>query len=143
MVYRRCLPCIFHLIVVIHRHHPHHQILIAKYNYFNAYSCMTQDPKAADQTISAIDNATLIATHLTFGGSPKPPQWCSVLEMVTDLSNKISQMEHWDPSSLFNPDQPTTPTPKLLPLNIPIALLLRCWSYLHQPKAKLTSSLTT
>lgn len=40
--------------------------------------------------------------------------------MVTDLSNKISQMDHWDPSKLFNPNQPTMPQPKLLPLDIPI-----------------------
>ena len=122
MVYGWCLPRIFHLVVAMRHHNPTTRVLIAKYDYSDAYRRMAHMANAAAQTLSVIDNTAFIALRLTFGGSPNPPAWCSVSEIVADLSNEISQMDHWDPSTLYNPDQPNTPTPKILPPDTPMAL---------------------
>jgi hypothetical protein len=74
MVYGWCLPCIFHFIVALRQHHPDKHILIAKYDYSDAFRHMlAHDANAAAQTLSAIGEAGFIALRLTFGGSPKPP----------------------------------------------------------------------
>jgi hypothetical protein len=52
-----------------------------------------------------------VCWHLTFSGSPNPPTWCCVSEIVTDLANKISMCAEWDPATLKSPDQTVTPDP--------------------------------
>jgi hypothetical protein len=122
MVYGWCLPRIFHFMVALRYHHPNKRIFISKYDYSDAYRRMAHEAKAAAQTISAIGDAAFIALRLTFGGSPNPPTWCAVSELVADLANEISQCKEWDPEVLFNPAQSETPEPEMMPDEIPIGL---------------------
>jgi hypothetical protein len=123
MVYGWCLPMIFHFMVVALRyHHPTKIIFISKYDYSDAYRRMAYDAKAAAQTISAIGDAAFVALRLTFGGSPNPPTWCAVSEIVADLANEISQCKEWDSEVLFNPAQTKTPEPVMIHEEIPISL---------------------
>ena len=63
---------ILHLVVSIRLHFPHTRILIAKYDYSDAYRRMAHSASAAAQTITVSARLAFIALRLTFGGSPKP-----------------------------------------------------------------------
>ena len=45
----------------------------------------------------------IISLRLTFGGKPCPSEWCTLLEMVTDLANALLSEPNWDPDSLYSP----------------------------------------
>lgn len=134
MVYGWCLPRLFHFIFALRNHHPNKRIFIAKYDYSDAYRRMAHSAQAAAQTIPAIGEAAFIALCLPFGGSPNPPAWCAVSEMVTDLANEISQCDNWDHhTELFSPAQPNTPAPILLPPSVPIGPTVRSLSVMPPP----------
>jgi hypothetical protein len=93
-----------------------------KYDCSDACRRVVHSPSAAAQSIIIFAGVACIALRLTFGGSPNPPTWCSFSEMVTDLSNEIPLcLAEWDHETLRSPDQPETPTPSLLPNNVPFA----------------------
>jgi hypothetical protein len=121
MIYGWCLTRIIHFIVALRLAYPHLLILIVKYDYSDAYRRIAHSPSAAAQSIIIFAGIAYIALQLTFGGSPNPPTWCAFSEMVTDLSNKISLCKDWDHQKLRSPAQPTTPTPIMLPVSVPIA----------------------
>jgi hypothetical protein len=111
MVFGWCLPRILHFVASLRWHQPLRKILIAKYDYSDAYRRIAHSASAAPQTIAVHEGMGYLALRLTFGGSPNPPTWCMVSEMVTDLANEISQCEDWDPTTLYNPVQPVAPKP--------------------------------
>ena len=115
MVYGWCLPRILHFAMSLRWHAPDRRILIAKYDYSDAYRRIAHSASAAPQTIAVHDGIGYLALRLTFGGSPNPPTWCMVSEMVTDLANEICQCEAWDPEMLRSPSQPVTPRPVYAP----------------------------
>jgi hypothetical protein len=118
MIFGWCLPRVIHFIVALRLAYPDSRILIAKYDFSDAYRRITHSAKAASQTIIVLASIAFLALRLSFGGSPNPPTWCSFSEMVTDLSNEIPLCD-WDPSDLRSPGQPKTPTPKLLDGDLP------------------------
>jgi hypothetical protein len=89
MIFGWCLPRIIHFIVALRLAHPESRILIAKYNFSNAYRRIAHLASAAAQTIILLASIAFLALRLSFGGSPNPPTWCSFSELVTDLSNEI------------------------------------------------------
>jgi len=111
MVFGWCLPRILHFVASLRWHQPQRKILISKYDYSDAYRRIAHSASAAPQTIAVHDGMAYLALRLTFGGSPNPPTWCMVSEMVTDLANEICQCEDWDPVTLHNPVQPVAPKP--------------------------------
>ena len=111
MVFGWCLPRILHFVASLRWHQPQLKILIAKYDYSDAYRRIAHSASAAPQTIAVHDGLGYLALRLTFGGSPNSPTWCMVSEMVTDLANEICQCEEWDPNTLHNPVQPVAPKP--------------------------------
>jgi hypothetical protein len=121
MIYGWCLGRVVHFILALRKEHPGKKIFISKYDYSDAYRRIHHAASAAAQSISVRDGVGYIALRLTFGGSPNPPTWCAFSEMVTDLSNELMLCREWDPLALHGPDQSTTPTPRELPANIPIA----------------------
>jgi hypothetical protein len=121
MIFGWCLLRIITLIVSLRFHYPKLRILIAKYDYSDAYRRMTHDADAAAQTIAICLGLAYIALRLTFGGSPNPPTWTLFSEMVTDLANEITQCDDWDPLSLHSPAQPVAPEPIRLPDSVPLA----------------------
>jgi hypothetical protein len=82
---------------------------------------VARTPLAAAQPVIIFAKVAHIALRLTFGGSPNPPTWCSILEMVTDLSNETPLCREWDHDALRSPAEPMTPSPILLPNEVPIA----------------------
>ena len=115
MVYGWCLPRILHFATSLRWNAPDRRILIAKYDYSDAYRRIAHSASAAPQTIAVHDGIGYLALRLTFGGSPNPPTWCMVSDMVTDLANEICQCEAWDPETLRSPSQPVTPDPVYSP----------------------------
>jgi hypothetical protein len=79
---------------------------------------VAHSPSAAAQSIIIFARVAYLSLRLTFGGSTNPPTWCSFSEMVTHLSNEIPLCKEWDHDLLRSPDQPTTPSPSLLPDDI-------------------------
>jgi hypothetical protein len=121
MIYGWCLSRIIHFIVALRMAHPSKFIFIVKYDYSDAYRRIAHSPSAAAQSIIVFAGVAYIALRLTFGGSPNPPTWCAFSEMVTDLSNEIPLCNSWDHQTLRSPAQPETPSPILLPAEIPTA----------------------
>jgi hypothetical protein len=122
MLYGWCLPRIIHYILALRLKFPWLRILICKYDYSDAYRRIAHSASAAAQTIAIHDGLAFLSLRLTFGGSPNPPTWCLFSEMVTDLANEISQCTEWDPDELFSPAQPTTPEPRRVHDDVPLAL---------------------
>jgi hypothetical protein len=120
MIFGWCLPRILHFIVAIRTEFPLLLILIAKYDYSHAYRRIARSASAAAQTIAVHAGLAYLSLRLTFGGAPNPPTWCLFSEMVTDLADEISQCEEWEPDLLHSPAQPTLPSPRRLPSNIPL-----------------------
>ena len=120
MVYGWCPPRVVHYIASLRWAYPAMLILICKYDYSDAYQRIAHCAKAAIQTIAVHEDLAYISLRLTFGGSPNPPTWCLVSEMVTDLANEISKCKEWDHRSLRSPSQPDTPEPKRWPPSVPI-----------------------
>jgi hypothetical protein len=122
MIYGWCLLRIIHYIIALRLAFPTMKILISKYDFSDAYRRIAHAAKAAAQTIFVIGQVAFICLRLSFGGSVNPPAWCSVLEMITDLSNDLPLINKWDPDKLFSPAQVTVPAPKYLEASIPLAL---------------------
>jgi hypothetical protein len=80
--YGWCLPCICHFIVALRQCHPDKRILIAKYDYSDAFQCMAHDVDAAMlpranphlQIIRCMhQNLNLVGPKGRFGGPSKKP----------------------------------------------------------------------
>jgi hypothetical protein len=113
MIFGWRLPRIIHFVVALRLAYPNTRILIAKYDFSDAYRWIDHSARARVQSIIVLSFIAFLALRLAFGGSPTPPTWCCFSEMVTDLSNEIPLCD-WDPASLRSPGQPNTPEPKLL-----------------------------
>jgi hypothetical protein len=135
MVYGWCLPRIVHFIVALRSQNPTLLILISKYDYSDAYRRIAHSASAAAQTIAINGTTAFISLRLTFGGSPNPPTWCMFSELVTDLANKTSQCDDWDPMECRSPAQPVTPEPLRLPASVPIARARRMAVHIPPTKA--------
>lgn len=113
MVYGWCLLRTIHYIHALRWSFPSHPILMAKYDYSDAYRRMAHSAQALAMTICVVLEIAYMALRLTFGGSANPPGWCAFSEMVTDLSNEIIMDKSWDPTYLHSPAQPSLPSPIL------------------------------
>jgi hypothetical protein len=120
MIFGWCLPRIVHFIVALRLAFPTKRILIAKYDFSDAYRRIAHSSSAAVQSIIVWAGIAFLALRLSFGGSPNPPTWCSFSEMVTDLSNEIP-LDAAAAEGLRSPGQPETPTPVLVDADVPIA----------------------
>lgn len=121
MVCGWCLSRIIHFVVALRKQHPTKRILVAKYDFSDAYRRVAHASKAAAQTILTVGNIAYIMLRLSFGGAPNPPTWCGVSEMITDLSNELPLCPTWDPEKLHHPIQPACPEPKYQPDSIDLA----------------------
>jgi hypothetical protein len=79
-------------------------------NALTATQCMSQARLPDGEQI------ILLPLRLTFGGSACPAEWCVVLEMVTDLTNRILNHEYWDTSVIFPSLASMVPTTNLYPI---------------------------
>ena len=70
------------------------------------------------------DEIAYISLRITFGGSPCPPLWCSLSEIITNLANDILARADWDPSITHSPHHAQIPKPNILDDNIPFAKAL-------------------
>jgi hypothetical protein len=104
MVYGYCLSRILHWIVSLRRDFPSTRILIAKYDYSDAYRRMAHSATAAAQSVAVFEDIAYIATRLTFGGSPNPAAFCTLSEMIADFANELARSPHFDPSDFTLPE---------------------------------------
>ncbi len=135
MVYGWCLPRIVHFIVALRSQNPKLLIFISKYDYSGAYRRIAHSASPAAQTIAVNGDTAFLSLRLTFGGSPNPPTWCMLSEMVADLANEIGQCDEWDPAVCRSPAQPSTPEPLRLPTSIPIARAKRMADHIPPTRA--------
>ena len=70
------------------------------------------------------DNIAYISLRLTFGGSPCPPLWCSMSEIITALANDTLASSDWDPYRTHTPHHTQIPKPNILADNIHFAKAL-------------------
>jgi hypothetical protein len=123
MVYGWCMPRILHVVSSIRDELPDTPIFICKYDYSDAYRRVAHSPAATSQTIAVLEDIAYVSLRLTFGGSPNPPTWCSVSEMVTDLANEIAWCTEWDPTTIHSTMMTKTATlPKRISPSIPFGL---------------------
>ena len=102
MVYGWCMPRILHVVSSLREELPDTPIFICKYDYSDAYRRVAHSPAATSQTIAVLEDIAYVSLRLTFGGSPNPPTWCSVSELVTDLANEIAWCTEWDPTTIHS-----------------------------------------
>jgi hypothetical protein len=102
MVYGWCLPRIIHYVVSLRGQNLRVLILISKFDYRQRYvqthrtQSQGRNPDHCDQRFHRV-----LAFPAQVRGFPKSPTWCVFLELVTGLSNKISQCAEWDPLSSY------------------------------------------
>jgi hypothetical protein len=121
IIYGWCFSRTLHFIASLRYHHPRRRILIVKYDCSDAYRRIAHSAhQATHQTISIVDNRAHMALRLTFGGSPNPPTWCAMAEVVTDHSNEINHCPQWDHFTVHSPVQTIFPA-KFLPDHVPIS----------------------
>jgi len=94
---------IIHFVVALRVAHPKQKILIAKFDYSDAYRRVSHAASSVVQSVIAWGGVAYVALRLAFGGSPNPACFCAFLEMLTDLSNDLSQ-------SSYDPEKFTSPT---------------------------------
>ena len=121
MVYGWCMPRILHLVSALREQHPHTPLFICKYDYSDAYRRVAHSPAAAAQTVAVLDKIAYVSLRLTFGGSPNPPTWCAVSELVTDLANEIAWCSEWDPTTIRSSMMPAVIAPKRVDATVPFA----------------------
>jgi hypothetical protein len=94
---------------------------MVKVDIKSAFRRMHLNWEVAMQTCTQIPHLDLaiMATRLTFGGSPNPSKWGMVSEIMIDLANAIQNDPDWNPDEFFSPSQHLVPEYKPLPAHIP------------------------
>ena len=120
-IYGDALRRIIHYIHSLRFHFPGTPILIGKFEFSAAYKQMTMWGHTSEASCTCHNEISYISLRITFGGSPCPPLWCSMSEIITDLANDILASADWDPSRTHSPHCPQIPKPNILDNNIPFA----------------------
>jgi len=102
MVYGWCLSRVIHFVVALRVKYPDTKILIAKFDYSDAYRRVSHASSSIAQTIIVWAGIAYIALRLAFGGSPNPACFCAFSETLTDLSNDISR-SNYSPATFQSP----------------------------------------
>jgi hypothetical protein len=71
-MYGWCMSRIIHSIVALRLRYPQRKIVIAKYDYADAYQRIAHSAEAAVQSIILFSRIAYMALRLTFGGLPSP-----------------------------------------------------------------------
>ncbi len=121
MIFGWCLLRLIHFICALRLQYPGMAILIAKFDFSDAYRRMRHKAKTALETILIVGQIAFVMIRLSFGGSVNPPSWCCFPKMLTDLSNEIPLMKDWDPDLLRSPVQKVIPEPEYLDESIPFS----------------------
>jgi hypothetical protein len=102
MYYGWCLIRLVHFIACLRFDYPGKRILVAKYDYSDAYRRMSQTWRAAIQSIIVLGGIAYMALRLAFGGSPNPACFCAFSEALTDFANELS-CSTFEPRFLSSP----------------------------------------
>ena len=124
MIYGDALRQIIHYIHSLRFHFPRTPILIGIFEFSAVYKRMTMLVHTSAARCTCHDDIDYIYLRLNFGGSPCPPLWCSMSEIITDLANNILASADWDPSITHSPHRAQIPKPNILDDNIPFAKAL-------------------
>ena len=111
LIYGYCLSRIIHYVVALRLAFPDKSILIAKFDYSDAYRRIHHSGRSALMQILALGQISLVMLRMAFGGSPNPAAWTGVSEMVTDLSNELFVDKHWNHEEVFPPFRAVAPEP--------------------------------
>jgi hypothetical protein len=123
---------IIHFVVALRLAYPDQKIFIAKFDFSDAYRRIAHAALAIVKTIIVAEGIAYLALLLAFGGSPNPPTWCCVSEMLTDLANEVPLCPAWIPDeepfqsfSTVDASVPYGPACEMA-YNIPTTLTSRC-----------------
>jgi hypothetical protein len=97
MVYGWCLLRVIHFIVALRFAHPNTRILVAKFDFSDAYRRVFHAASAMVKSILVVAGIAYLVLRLTFGGAPNTPTWCCISEMLTDLACEVPLCTDWDP----------------------------------------------
>jgi hypothetical protein len=123
---------IIHFVVALRLAYPDQKIFIAKFDFSDAYRRIAHAASAIVKTIIVAEGIAYLALRLAFGGSPNPPTWCCVSEMLTDLANEVPLCPDWLPAdeplqsfSTVDDSVPYSPACEMA-YTIPTTLTSRC-----------------
>ena len=132
MFYGFCLQRIAHMVVALRSQDPCIPILMAKYDYSDAYCRISHSPRAVAQSITVFEGTAYAALRLTFGGAPNPPGFCAFSEMVADLANELKLCKtSWDPAELRSPNLSQPPLPHRQRSSVPFGQAARLAVQVH------------
>jgi hypothetical protein len=121
LIYGFCLKRIIYRILSLRNSHPNNKILLAKYDIKQAFRRVHYSGSSAYRCIAVFNNIAYLQLQMTFGGSNCPTTWCSISELIADLSNDIIDASDWDPSKTEWAYQHLVPGTSYLDNNIPLA----------------------
>ena len=96
LIYGWCLQQVIHFIFVLCLNHPGRVIFIVKDNLSDAYRRLVHALNTTKQSIIFLNNIAYMFLWLTFGKAPNPDAWCTISEIISDLSNKVPLIQEWD-----------------------------------------------
>jgi hypothetical protein len=85
----------------------------------------------AYESLTMFDNYLLVASRMTFCGSPNPSLWGVISETTTDLCNSLLGNSHWDHDSLYDKSSDKLESPLPLSENIPFQSAKELAVHLH------------
>ena len=123
IMFGHCLQRIIHQIVDLRARHPSKKIYIRKEDLKSAYRRMHLRAKSALRSAVRVKIKgiwyILISTRLPFGGSPCPPDFCLLTDMICDTINDVLLCDDWDESKVFSDFSNFVPADEELDENIP------------------------
>ena len=100
IMFGHCLSRIIHQIVDLRARHPSKKIFIRKEDLKSAYRRMHLRSRSALRSAVRVKIKgawyILISTRLPFGGSPCPPDFCLLSDMICDTMNDLLLCKDWD-----------------------------------------------
>ena len=123
IMFGHCLLRVIHRIVDLRARHPTKKIFIRKEDLKSAYRRMHLQAKSALRSAVRvrIDGIwyILISTRLPFRGSPCPPDFCLLSDMICDTINDLLLCEDWDETKVYSEFSDFVPPDEELDESIP------------------------
>ena len=126
-------PCMFghtllrviHTIVHLRQKYPSKRIWLRKEDFKSAYRRLHLKAKTALKSAVRVKLKgkyyLLLSLRLPFGGSPCPPEFCLISDIITDTINDLLNCTSWDPKEICSEYAKKVPAPRPQPSDVPFA----------------------
>jgi hypothetical protein len=120
-MFGKCLLRIINWIITAQTKYPNCRIFAKKDNFKSAYRRCHLHWETALKTVTQIPGLQMILIYLrlTFGEKFCPNVWCTMSELMCDLTTAILHNDEWDPTFFFGQNQHLVPPARWLDNLIP------------------------